>query len=229
MIEAVVQARMSSRRLPGKVLRPLHGRPALQYIFERLARCERIDGFALATSVQPEDDAIAGFCAAQGVACFRGPLEDVAQRYLLAADARGLDAFVRITGDSPLIDHALVDHGATLFAEGGADVVTNVFPRSTYPSGHSLEVVDVAAFRSAYARMTEPDELEHVTRYFYTHPDDWRIRNFTQPADEGRLDVSLDTEADAELIEAVLARMDRPHWDYSSAEVAALAHEVLAA
>lgn len=219
---------MSSRRLPGKVLRPLAGKPALQYLLERLERCEQVDRVIVATSTQPSDDPVAAFCDAAGAALHRGPLEHVAARYGEVVERFGLDAFVRITGDSPLLDQALVDRGAALYREGDFDVVTNVYPRSTFPSGQSLEVVRADAFLAALAHMDDPYEREHVTPHFYRRPDEFRIHNFVAERDDSALDVSLDTEQDARLIEDILGRMERPHWTYSSDEVTALAQAVLA-
>jgi spore coat polysaccharide biosynthesis protein SpsF len=217
---------MSSRRLPGKVLAPLAGRPPLQYVLERLERCREVDAVVVATSVEASDDPVAQWCEQRGTHVHRGPLDDVAARFGEVVERYALDAFVRVTGDSPLLDQALVDRGAALYREGGRDVVTNVFPRSTFPSGQSLEVVGAEPFGRALARMTEPDEREHVTRYLYRHHHDFRIENFLAAHDDGDLDVSLDTEEDARLIEAVLGRMDRPHWDYTHEDVTALAREL---
>jgi spore coat polysaccharide biosynthesis protein SpsF len=228
VIAVVAQARMTSSRLPGKVLRPLDGsRSTLQFLIERVQRSERADALVVATSVDPTDDPVAELCERLGVTVHRGPLVDVAVRYLEVVDRFGLDGFVRVTGDSPLIDQRLIDHGIELFREGGADLVTNVFP-STFASGHSLEVVDARAFRRAYAEMSEPPHFEHVTNYLYTHPDEFRIRNFEHSPDEGALDVTLDTEDDARLIEAIIARMDRPHWEYDYDAVMDLYRQVAA-
>jgi spore coat polysaccharide biosynthesis protein SpsF len=217
---------MTSTRLPGKVLRELGGnKTTLQYLVERLERCQSVDEVIIATSKEPTDDPLVEACEKLGVKCLRGPLLDVAGRYREVVDHFGLDAFVRVTGDSPLLDQRLVDRGVELFKDGEWDVVTNVFP-STFPSGQSLEVVAANAFRVALDKMSEPDEFEHVTRWFYKHSDEVRILNFTQERDEGYMDVSLDTEEDAELIAAIFARMDRPHWDYTAAEVADLCREV---
>jgi spore coat polysaccharide biosynthesis protein SpsF len=226
MIAVVAQARMTSTRLPGKVLRPLDGRrPCLQFLAERVEHCRRADAFVVATSDNRSDDPVAELCERLGVTVHRGPLHDVAGRYLEVVDRFGLDAFVRVTGDSPLIDQRLIDHGIDLFREGGADVVTNVFP-STFASGHSLEVVDAGRFRGAYGEMSEPKHLEHVTNYLYANAETFRIRNFEHDPDEGALDVSLDTEDDARLIEAIIARMDRPHWEYDYEAVMELYRQV---
>src|SRR5436305_2350266 len=122
---ALVQARMSSSRLPGKVLRPLAGRLLVSYILDSLERCVLVDSAVLTTSVDPSDDPIADFSVSTGVDCFRGALDDVASRFLDAADAFGLDAFVRVNGDSPLLDHRLVDRAVELSLAASADLATN--------------------------------------------------------------------------------------------------------
>ncbi|MDX6650816.1 MAG: spore coat polysaccharide biosynthesis protein SpsF [Solirubrobacteraceae bacterium] len=227
MIAVVAQARMTSERLPGKVLRDLGGKKTtLEYVVDRITRVERSDLAVVATSVDPSDDPVEELCAKIGVACHRGPLADVAARYIEVADRFALDAFVRVTADSPLLDQSLVDRGIELFAEGGSEVVTNVFP-STFASGHSLEVVDASAYRGAYANFSEPAHFEHVTAFLYLNADRFRIRNFVHDgADDGEIDVSLDTEDDARLISAIIERMDRPHWEYDYEDVMELYRQV---
>jgi spore coat polysaccharide biosynthesis protein SpsF len=227
MIAVVAQARMTSERLPGKVLRDLGGdKTTLEYLVDRITRAQRSDLAVIATSVDPSDDPVEALCAKIGVACHRGPLADVAARYLEVAERFALDAFVRVTADSPLLDQSLVDRGIELFEEGGAEVVTNVFP-STFASGHSLEVVDARAYREAYDDFSEPLDFEHVTAFLYRHADRFRIRNFVHDgADEGGIDVSLDTEDDARLISAMIERMNRPHWEYGYEDVMKLYRQV---
>jgi spore coat polysaccharide biosynthesis protein SpsF len=226
MLAVVSQARMTSVRLPGKSLRPLDGeRTTLQLHVERLMRCERPDLVVVATSTDPSDDPIAELCEGLGVAVHRGPLEDVAKRFLDVIDRFRLDAFVRVTGDSPLIDQRLVDAGIDAFREGGHEIVSNIRP-STYASGQSWEAVDASAFRDAYPEMSEPAHFEHVTKFLYHHPERFRFRNVRQERDEGEINLSVDTEDDARLVGAILARMERPHWDYDYDEVMRLYREV---
>jgi len=213
VIAAVVQARMSSVRLPGKVLRRIGAQTTLEYLLERLNHSRLADLVVVATSVDGSDDPVAALCEQRGVACHRGPLADVARRYLEVVERFSLDAFVRVTGDSPLLDQRLVDRGIELFRAGEWDLVTNVFP-STFASGHSLEVVRAATFQEGYALMSEPDHFEHVTTFFYENPERFRIHNFESDRDESGTDVSLDTEEDARLISAMIALMNRPHWEY---------------
>lgn len=220
-VAAVVQARMSSARLPGKVLRPLAGRPALEYLLERLARARTIERVIVATSTDPSDDPIAAFCAERGVPCVRGPHDDVAARFAEVAEAEGLDAFVRVTGDSPLLDQRLVDHAVEEFASGSFDLVTNVFPR-TFPHGQSVEVVSVAAFATALEAIRS-DEREHVTLVFYRQPERFRIHNFRATAAANGVTLALDTEEDAARLDALLTAMDRPHWEYAYDELVGLA------
>lgn len=222
MTGAVVQARTGSTRLPGKVLRDLRGQPLLAYVLDRLERALRLDALVVATSTEPADDAVAELCARRGVACFRGSEHDVAGRYLGAAAAHGLDAVVRISGDSPLLDQALVDRAVALYAEADADLVTNVAPR-TFPPGESVEVVRAGALRAAHAAMRDPEDHEHVTRYLYAHPERFRIASFAAARDYGALRLVVDTPDDLARVEAILARMTRPHWEYGLDEVAELA------
>lgn len=221
-VGAIAHARMSSSRLPGKVLRPLAGRPALALLLDRLALAREPDVVAVATSDRPEDDPIAELCAARGTPCHRGPLDDVAARMLGAAEALGFDAFVRVNGDSPLIDPALVDRAIRLLHARGCDLVTNVFPRS-FPVGQSVEAIRVEAMRTAVAEMTDPAYREHVTQWFYAHPERVRIESFTSDdGDFSEMVLALDTPEDAAAVEAVVARMERPVEEYGWREIAEL-------
>jgi spore coat polysaccharide biosynthesis protein SpsF len=220
-IAAVVQARMGSTRLPGKTLLEVRGKPLLGYVLERLAHAEHIDEVVVATSTEPEDDAIGAFCDAVETRCLRGSAHDVAARYLDAVLALELDAFVRISGDSPLLDQRIVTRATADFRAAPVDLLTNVSPR-TFPPGESVEIVDGRAFVRAHALMSEEDDREHVTRIFYRRPESFEIRNFESDRDYGSLRLVVDTEQDVAFLESILARMDRPHWDYALPEIAEL-------
>lgn len=209
---AVVQARMGSQRLPGKVLTPLAGRAILEWLLERLEHAQTIDAIVVATSDEAEDDAVAAFAAARGVACHRGPLADVAGRVLGAARAHDLDAIVRVNGDSPLLDQRLIDRGVELLKESGADLVSNVRPR-TFPPGQSVEVVLTDALERAHAQDSSDEDREHVTGPLY----DGRFRVVRFEADPPRTEpaFTVDTPADLARIEAIMRGMDRPHHEYT--------------
>ena len=157
---------MSSRRLPGKVLANVGGRPMLAWLVERVRRCRNISAFAIATSVNRSDDGIASLAAELDVPVVRGDLHDVVSRFLSAADQFNAEAFVRLNGDSPLLDPKLIDTAVSLFESGAFDVVTNVHPRS-FPKGQSVEVVSMPALRLLAAQTGDLEDREHVTRYFY--------------------------------------------------------------
>ncbi len=138
-IGVIIQARMSSQRLPDKVLTMVNGKPLLQYLLERLTHCSSIDQIVVATSEDKSDDPIAVFCHEYGALCFRGPLQNVAKRFYMALEKYNLDAFVRVCCDSPMLDQKLIDQGVKLF-NGEYDLVTNTLRRS-YPVGQSVEVI----------------------------------------------------------------------------------------
>lgn len=216
---------MSSRRLPGKSLRPLCGKPMLQYVLESLAHVGQLAQTIVATSTDASDDPIAEFCGQFGAVCVRGSLDHVAERFLQAAHTQGLSAFVRISGDSPLLDPRLVARGVDLFVESNADVATNVSPR-TFPAGMSVEVVRSASFEGAVPKMSDAYDREHVTSYFYGHNDQYQIVNFS--LDEPRRDVHLavDTPEHFDFVARIVAKMKHPHWDYALEDVLRICDEL---
>jgi spore coat polysaccharide biosynthesis protein SpsF len=209
---AVVQARFSSERLSGKVLRPMHGRPMLGYLLEGLTHCRSIDSVVVATSADASDDAVARFAQASGVRCHRGSLEDVASRLLGAADAVRADALVRLNGDSPLLDPAVVDRGVELFRSEPADLVSNVVQRS-FPKGQSVEVLSRDALARGVAAMTTASEREHVTPHFYSNAADYVIRSFSAAHPRPDVQLSVDDEHDFARCEAILVSLGRPPWE----------------
>jgi len=224
-IGAIVQARMSSRRLPGKSLRPLCGKPMLQYVLESLAHVGQLHETVVATSADASDDPIAEFCEQHGSVCFRGSLDNVAERFLLAAQAHNLSAFVRISGDSPLLNPRLVAQAVELFVETNADVVTNVFPR-TYPPGMSVELVSGDTFERAVPKLDDPYDREHVTSYFYHNADRYRIVSFSLDPPRRDVHLAVDTPEDFEDVSRIVAAMNRPHWEYSLDELLAICDEL---
>ncbi len=222
----IVQARMSSSRLPGKVLRQSHGKAVLEYLLERLALCKSGAQVIIATSDDASDKPVEDFCVANKVPCFRGPLQDVAKRFLEAARKYKLEAFVRISADSPVMDPALVDNLISEFEKGEYDLVTNTFPRS-FPKGQSIEVVRTASFERAYPQMSEPGDFEHVTQLFYRKPEGWKIKNVPSGGDYAAVNLCVDTMDDFELFDAMVERMDRPFADYRWPDMVRLREQTL--
>lgn len=217
-IGIIVQARMGSRRLPGKILAQIDGKPMLWYQLERLKICKQADEIIVATSIEKEDDPVAILCDRLKTECFRGSLIDVASRFLGAIDRCGLDAFVRISGDSPLIDPAVVDRAARIFREGDYDIVTNVLKR-TFPKGQSVEVIRAGVFKTGCGLMRTADELEHVTKFFYREQSRFNIFNFVYTSDCSSLNLSVDTKEDLGKIAGIIQDMNSKHRSYNIEEV----------
>ncbi len=215
---AFVQARMGSRRLPGKVLRALNGAPMLQYLLESLARAKTLAKTVVLTSNDASDNPIQAFCEAAGTPCFRGELHDVTARFLAAAAAYSAEAFVRISGDSPLMDYRIVDRVVRLFREAPCDLATNVFVR-TYPKGQSVEVIARSALKRAYDAMGDADDREHVTKYFYRNPEQFVIRDFRYDRDCGTVPMAVDTQDDFARVEACLRTIGKAPWDATLEEM----------
>ena len=199
---AILQARMSSTRLPGKVLRPILGRPMMARQIERLRRARGISDIMVATSTAVEDDAIEGLCAAIGVGCHRGSLEDVLGRFVGALAAGGSPkTFLRLTADCPLADWTLIDRCITAHRASGADL-TYTSEGWTYPKGLDVEVVETAALLEADARAHDPYEREHVTPYIYRHPERFRLESLTRDPPQ-RFRWTVDTPEDFAFVTAV--------------------------
>lgn len=200
MIGVVIFSRLSSSRLPGKALMDMGGRPLLGRIIDRLRGVRSADKLIVATSEDSSDDALAAFVENEdGVDLFRGSLDDVSGRTLACMQAFDLDALVRICGDSPFEDPAMVDAMIALQISSGADIATNVYAR-TFPSGLSVEVVTREAYERAYPQMTEPNDFEHVTYYLYQHPESFKIENARVKGGEDltHLNLCVDTLQDLE-------------------------------
>ena len=213
----LIQARSSSTRLPNKVLYEINGKPLLQYIYSRLILLKR-NPICVATSVEAKDDKIEEFCKNNNIQCYRGFLENVAKRMLDAAKYYNADAFVRINGDSPLLDPQIVEKGISIYKNGNYDLVTNSFPRS-FPVGQSVEVIRTSTFEKAYEKMSRPGHYEHVTKYYYDHPDEFRIKNFCNANDLSSYRLVVDTPDDLNRMKKIIGSMTRPHTEYSLDEL----------
>jgi len=203
---AVVQARMGSTRLPGKVLLPLAGTTVLGCVVERLSRCGSLRGIVVATSELAQDDPVVEEAERLGVRSARGDADDVLARYCDAARAFGADPVVRITSDCPLIDPGVVDAVVAAFAAGDCDYASNTIDR-TYPRGLDVEVASFAALERARRDASDGYEREHVTPHLYRHPESFRIRSYRDPegADRSALRWTLDSPEDYAFVRAAYA------------------------
>lgn len=217
----IVQARMTSTRLPGKVLLPLAGEPMLMRLVERLCRVQRADGIVIATTTNVTDDPIAALCAQLGVPCHRGSEHDVLSRYADAARLHGADVVVRITSDCPLIDPALIDQVIATHEEGGSDYVSNMLP-PTWPYGMAVEVFSAAALAQVHAEATQAAEREHVTPFIYWHPERYRLRNVASPVNLSHHRWTVDTPEDYELVRRLLETLHPINPEFTQADILTL-------
>lgn len=207
-VVAIVQARMGSTRLPGKVLREILGKPLLGYLVERLRRARKLDEVVIATTNHPRDDVIADFCAEIDVAFHRGQEEDVLSRYVEAARRFGADVVVRISADSPLVDPVVVDELVSEFldANGKYDYLSNTIDQ-TYPVGMNVEVFTMAALKAASANAMLPSQREHVTPFIYGQGTALKVCAKHLDRDLRSIRVTVDTEEDFKLVETVFGRL----------------------
>src|SRR5215468_7903692 len=210
-IVVVVQARMGSTRLPGKVLLPLANRPLLYRMLDRVLAAQTPSSVVVATTTDPADDVIVDIAKEAGVGCFRGHATDLLDRHYSAGLWSGADVVVKIPSDCPLVDPTIVDRVITYYLAHGntVDFVSNLHP-PTYPDGNDVEVVPLGVLESAWLEATEPHEREHTTPFVWDRPDRFRIHNV---AWESGLDYSsthrwtIDYEDDYEFIAAVYAAL----------------------
>ena len=210
----VVQARMGSSRLPGKVLKDIAGRPMLSYQIERLRRVKRAERIVVATTDQPADDAVERFCQKEKIACVRGSEHDVLARYHLAIERFPADVVVRITADCPLIDPAIVDEAIAAYEP---DYVSNML-ETTYPYGMAVEVFSAQALREAHREAKDPAEREHVTPFIYRHPERYRLRSLTMAPNLSHHRWTVDTPEDLAAFRKFVASLRRDWLDVTYAD-----------
>ena len=198
---AVVQARMSSRRLPGKVLADIGGRPLLAHLIERLRR-SRVDNITVATSTCDSDNAVARWCRDSGVDCFRGDLHDVLDRYYRAARRLQPEHLVRVTADCPLLDPQIVDRVVAEHLRAGWDYTSNVLP-PTYPDGLDVEVFSYRCLRLAWQQARLPSEREHVTLYINQRPGEFAIGNVAGAVDLSHYRWTVDEVRDLDVVREI--------------------------
>ncbi|MBD3257708.1 NTP transferase domain-containing protein [candidate division GN15 bacterium] len=220
----IVQARMTSSRLPGKVLKEVLGKPLLAYQLERLLSSRKADDIVLATTVNLTDQPLVDFCRSRGISFYRGSEQDVLARYYEAACGHDADVIVRVTSDCPLIDPRVVDRVIADYREGGADYVANIIERS-YPRGMDCEVFSFEALAAAYREAAERPEREHVTPFIHRQPARFRLRNVAYSEDQSRHRWTVDTLDDFELMRCMLEALAGKMPDFTLEDCLALIDE----
>ncbi len=221
-ILAVVQARMTSTRFPGKVLAPLLGEPMVLRQLERVCRAELIEDLIIATSTDPSDDPLVEVLESAGYSVFRGSLNDVLDRFIGAIDdfesrtGRTVDVVIRLTADCPLASPAVIDEVIRAFQTSETDYLSNTMTPS-YPDGLDVEVVKVDVLREVASAATDPYEREHVTLGVYRRDKSYAIGNHADSSSNSELRWTVDTPEDLAFVSQVFAEL-HPHnseFEYS--------------
>jgi len=198
---AILQARVSSSRLPGKVLKPILGRPMLLHQLERVSRARSLDALVVATSTDPGDDAIETICASAGVRCFRGSLNDVLDRFYQAALPFHPDYVVRLLGDCPLADAGLIDRVVEFLIAGNFDIA-GAAP-TTFPDGLDVEAMPFAILEHAWRHAVRPSDREHVSLFIVRQPERFRVGGYENSVDLSHLRWTVDEPEDFELVRRI--------------------------
>lgn len=211
---AIAQARMGSARVPGKVMRNLHGRPVLRWTIDALRQAAGIDRVILATSTLPADDVIADYCKSSGIECYRGSETDVLDRYYQAAMRAGADVVLRLTCDCPLLDPQVIGEVVRLREIESADYASNVDP-PTYPDGLDVEVFTWDALEIAWREASRHSDRDTVTQYISRNRSRFKVVNATCPVPGlGKERWVLDTEDDWQFINTLVGKLSSAPTSY---------------
>ena len=215
-IVAIVQARMNSTRLPGKVLKMLGEMPAVELLLRRLKKSKCIDKIIVATSTESKDNGLKEVVANLGFDCFRGSENNVLERYVEAMKSTTAETIVRITGDCPLIDPTIVDKVIEKYAKENVKYASNVNPPS-FPDGMDVEVIDRGTMESLIAISLEKRDLEHVTSA--NHRDKKLAKtNLSNSIDLSKIRLTLDENEDLEVIRSIVNHFS-PRIDFTLEEI----------
>jgi spore coat polysaccharide biosynthesis protein SpsF len=218
MILAILQARVSSSRLPGKVLKPILGMPMLLRQTERLQRVRKIDRLLVATSTESSDDAIQVLCDEHGIACVRGRLNDVLDRFYQASQAFRPDHIVRLTADCPLTDPVLIDEVIDFYLKGNFDYASNSV-KATYPDGLDMEIFRFSCLESAWREADMPSQREHVTSFIYQHPQRFNLGQYESDVDLSHLRWTVDEPKDFELVSMIYEALYQENPNFSTQDI----------
>jgi spore coat polysaccharide biosynthesis protein SpsF len=218
---AILQARMTSTRLPGKVLKDILGKPMLVRQLERVRRSQRIDKLVVATSTDQSDSAITELCAFEGVDCFRGNLSDVLDRYYQCTKQYPPSLIVRLTGDCPLADSEIIDSAIDLHERERNDYTSTTLQPS-FPDGLDVEVVTPSALEVAWKEAVEPFEREHVMPFIWRRPERFKLGQFRNAQDYSQLRWTVDRPEDLELVLAVYRTLYPHNQQFGWRDVLAL-------
>ncbi len=217
-ILVLMQARMSSTRLPKKVLKEINGKPMLLYEIERIKAMKHPVKLILTTTLNEADNMLVEFAESHKIDTFRGSEEDVLDRFYQAAKKYQGDIIIRITGDCPLIDPVVIDKVLDAFLKGNYDYVSNAHP-PTYPDGLDTEVFSFAGLEKIWKEAKKKSEREHVTPYFYNNPDKFKVFNVVNDTDLSQYRLTVDEQEDFVLVSKIVEQFKNQWTKFSTTEV----------
>ncbi len=214
-ITAIVQARIGSTRLPGKVMKLLCGKPVLRQVADRLKHSKKIDEIIVATTTLQEDDLIENFCLENKINYFRGSSQNVLSRYYNAAKKYNAKFIIRVTSDCPFIDPVVIDKMIDVFENENKtgikiDYLSNTLHR-TFPKGLDAEIFSFDSLKKAYEQAATDYDKEHVTPFLYNNPHLFKLKNYLNDTDYSSFRLTLDTPADYNLINRIYELLYKPN------------------
>lgn len=224
MITAIIQARMSSTRLPGKVLFSFSGNTLLGHIIDRILKAKSISKVVVATTNNQNDDKLVKWCETNAIQCFRGSEQNVLNRYYEAAAQFNAKHIARITSDDPFKDPEIIDAVADLYFSQNLDFAYNNKP-PTFPEGLDAEIFSFVALARAEKNSVDSFEREHVTQFFYKNPIAFKQRNLTSPHDFSYLRWTIDTERDFQMARKVYEKLYVPGQIFLTPQILSLIEE----
>ena len=209
----ILQARMSSSRLPGKVLKPIKGKPILEYEIKRILKSKKIDKLVLATSTDKSDDILEEFAKKIGIDCFRGDLDNVLKRYYDCAKKYKADTIIRLTGDCPVMDSEVIDSVIECYKKNRVEYASNIINR-TFPDGLDIEVFSFETLEKIYKNANLKEEKEHVTKYIFNHLDEFNVCNYENDIDYSYMRWTLDTIDDFYFFKSIYKNVDNIYFPW---------------
>ncbi len=215
---------MGSTRLPGKILKPLLGRPLLEVLLERVTPATKVDRWVVATTLKAQDDVVEALAAKASVACFRGSEYDVLDRYYQAAKQYQARTIARLTADNPLMDGAFVDWVVGEYQQQSSDCDFVTTSHEGLPLGMSMEVLPFSLLERLWHEDTKPESREHVTTLLYTQPDGFRALAVRKSDQYTGMRWTVDEEKDYELVSRIFDAMGRVQFPWEDAAAMVLSH-----
>lgn len=219
-VVATIEARMGSSRLPGKVLMPVLGEPMLMHLVRRLRAVPSLDNIIVATTIKESDEPIVDFCLANNIAFFRGSEDDVLERVIGAGESDNADVLVEITGDCPLIDPDLVEQTIRIYLHNEVDYASNSIV-SSYPIGMGTQVISMSVLKASADLTDDPLDREHVSRYLWQRPDQYRFAHLVAPPSLHwpELGLTLDEPGDYLLLKKIIETLSAANPIFSCFDI----------